>query len=271
MRRLAALIRLRGLLLTTGGGVAAYFAYKYRHRRHELAPFIENTLESTTDWCNTVMEKVLIRDSEPLLPSAKELELPEDLPTIVIDMDQVLLMMEHDRMSGWKPLKRPGAEELFKELAFHYEIVIWSDDRYPFAQEVCARWGLPVGGVLHRGHCYRRRGKFIKDLNRLGRDLSRVIIIDHDPAAVLLHPENAILVPPFTGDVTDNTLPILTDFLKMIALSGKQDVRKIIADYGGGIDGEVLRRWETERKAEAIRTAQRRSLTSKLFGNTSNL
>lgn len=36
------------------------------------------------------------------------------------------------------------------------------------------------------------RGNYVKDLSRLGRELSNVIIVDNSPASYIFHPENAV-------------------------------------------------------------------------------
>lgn len=48
---------------------------------------------------------------------------------------------------------------------------------------------------LFREACVLHNGSYVKDLNRLGRDLRRVIIVDNSPASYAFHPENAVRVP----------------------------------------------------------------------------
>jgi RNA polymerase II subunit A small phosphatase-like protein len=45
---------------------------------------------------------------------------------------------------------------------------------------------------LFREACVFHEGNYVKDLNRLGRDLDRVIIIDNSPISYAFHPENAV-------------------------------------------------------------------------------
>lgn len=45
---------------------------------------------------------------------------------------------------------------------------------------------------LFREHCVLHRGNFVKDLSRLGRDISQVIIVDNSPYSYLFHPRNAV-------------------------------------------------------------------------------
>ena len=55
---------------------------------------------------------------------------------------------------------------------------------------------------------------FSKDLACLNRDLSKVIIIDCDPKALSLQPENAFLLKKWNGDDKDRTLVDLAAFLQ---------------------------------------------------------
>lgn len=53
------------------------------------------------------------------------------------------------------------------------------------------RWGV-FRSRLFRESCVFHRGNYVKDLNRLGRDLHKVIIIDNSPASYIFHPDNAV-------------------------------------------------------------------------------
>lgn len=41
---------------------------------------------------------------------------------------------------------------------------------------------------LFREHCVFHRGSYVKDLSRLGRDVSQCVIVDNSPASYLFHP-----------------------------------------------------------------------------------
>lgn len=220
-----------------------------------LAQFEDYSMK-ITDSVNDWMYKHFPDSSDPLLPDFHELKYPEFLPTLVIDLDKTVVHLEHKRRTGWSVVKRPGADRFFRELMNYYEIVVWSDDNYPVAQEVMMMWGVPVIGCIHRDQCRRRGGVYVKDLSRLGRQLDRTIIIDHDPGAFMLQPENGIQIKEYYGDTDDNELESLIDLLKTIATS-PEDVRTHLKKYGGG-DLYVGKRFlalksEHEKKSEARR------------------
>ena len=55
------------------------------------------------------------------------------------------------------------------------------------------KWGV-FRSRLFRESCVFYRGNYVKDLERLGRDLRRVAIVDNSPASYIFHPENAVRV-----------------------------------------------------------------------------
>lgn len=55
------------------------------------------------------------------------------------------------------------------------------------------RWGV-FRVRLFRESCVFHRGNYVKDLNKLGRDLQKVIIVDNSPASYIFHPDNAVSI-----------------------------------------------------------------------------
>ena len=75
--------------------------------------------------------------------------------------------------------KLPGVEAFLKEMANHYELVLWTAAIQPYA--VIVNWLDPEKVVFTKGRyqieCTQLSGgRYIKDLTRLGADLSRVSI-----------------------------------------------------------------------------------------------
>lgn len=54
----------------------------------------------------------------------------------------------------------------------------------------------------------------LQDLSALNRSLNRVIVVDTNKEAVKFHPENAIILDKWTGDIKDRTLWDLIKFLQ---------------------------------------------------------
>jgi len=85
------------------------------------------------------------------------------------------------------------------------------------------------------------KGNYVKDLNRLGRDLKRVVIVDNSPASYAFHPENAVAVQSWFDDMGD------TELLHIIPLLEK--LAKADSVY------PVLRSWNTSRANSAHNAA----------------
>lgn len=48
------------------------------------------------------------------------------VPTLVLDLDDVLVHSEWTRGRGWRTFKRPGVEDFIKRMAPYYEIVVYT-------------------------------------------------------------------------------------------------------------------------------------------------
>ena len=73
---------------------------------------------------------------------------------------------------------------------------------------------------------------YLKDLTRLGRDLSKIIIVDNMPQNFSLQKENGILIKNFFGEEQyETTLKDLSNILLKIASKPNNDVRKELKKY----------------------------------------
>ncbi|KAG2689314.1 hypothetical protein I3760_09G133600 [Carya illinoinensis] len=177
---------------------------------------------------NTVC-KSLVFDNDnpthlPLLLSPKR--------TVFLDLDETLIHSKTDpapdrfdfmvspRIDGevvnFYVLKRPGVDELLAALGKRFEVVIFTAGLREYASLVLDRLDQDavISHRLYRDSCKQVDGKFVKDLLGLGRDLSRVVIVDDNPNAYVFQPENAIPIRPFTDDLGDTELGKLTEFFE---------------------------------------------------------
>jgi mitochondrial import inner membrane translocase subunit TIM50 len=105
----------------------------------------------------------------------------------------------------------------------------------------------------------------LQDLAYLNRDLSKVMIIDTDAKHVRGQPENAILLPKWTGDPKDNDLVALIPFLEYIHTMQYGDVRKVLKSFEGkNIPTEFARReaiaraeFEKQLEAQGVKKKQK--------------
>lgn len=223
-----------------------------------VGELFEDFNDSSREFFESIGDRFVAKRKEPWLLERATMNYPEYVPTLVVDLDKVILHLAHDSRQGWHVIKRPFADKFFKEISAYYEIVIFSDDVFPVALDIVTKWNLPVTGVLHRDFCKKKRNHYVKDVSKLGRSLDKLLIIDHDPAAFQLQPDNGLTIKPFEGDPNDSELADLLDFLKAAATSNT-DLRKYVGKFGGG-DCDVGRRYLLHKQDQDVKVESRRSV-----------
>ena len=73
------------------------------------------------------------------------------------------------------------------------------------------------------------QGNYVKDLSALGRDLSKVVIIDNAVEAMGFQLHNGIFIESFMGSSSDTSLLQMETFLNMMDEAG--DVRSAVAQF----------------------------------------
>ena len=109
--------------------------------------------------------------------------------------------------------------EFLSRTAAKYEVVVFTASMGKYANPVIDMID-PDGNVKHRlfrEACTSTFGAFVKDLSRLGRDVTQCIIIDNSPPAYRLHRSNAIPITSWFSDKQDKELCELLPYLDEIA------------------------------------------------------
>ncbi|XWS12462.1 hypothetical protein CRYUN_Cryun37aG0090700 [Craigia yunnanensis] len=171
--------------------------------------------------------------------------------TIVLDLDETLVHSSLDpppprydftvsrNMDGLKinfyVLKRPGVDEFLEMISKKYEVVVFTAGHEAYASKVLDTLD-PKGFISHRFYrdsCKQVRGKFVKDLSEMGRDLRKIVIVNDNPKSFALQPENGIPIKPFFGDeLWDRELMKLAGFFERCDVF--QDMRYAVNQYLGG-------------------------------------
>jgi CTD small phosphatase-like protein 2 len=94
---------------------------------------------------------------------------------------------------------------------------------------------------LYRQHSTQKGNYFIKDLSKLGRDLSRVIIIDNVAENFQLQPNNGIFIKSWFDDPDDTALNELLPILIQIAKKSVNDIRTALKDLKDQMIKEILK------------------------------
>jgi mitochondrial import inner membrane translocase subunit TIM50 len=170
-------------------------------------------------------------------------------------LEKTLVSSSWDRKHGWRHAKRPGVDKFLHEMAQYYEIVLYSPSIDGIADPVVAALDKD-GCIMHRLYrdaTYYMNGVHVKDLNRLNRNVKRMVVLDDDPEEVQLNPENLIRVKPYVDptDRTDRTLERITPFLIEIAREGYSDIPTLLRQYNGMDADEIAD--EQERRLQQLR------------------
>ncbi|XP_023678640.1 CTD (carboxy-terminal domain, RNA polymerase II, polypeptide A) small phosphatase-like b isoform X4 [Paramormyrops kingsleyae] len=130
-------------------------------------------------------------------------------------------------------LKRPHVDEFLQKMGELFECILFTASLAKYADPVADlldQWGV-FRARLFRESCVFHRGNYVKDLSRLGRELSNVIIVDNSPASYIFHPENAVPVQSWFDDMTDTELLDLLPFFE--GLSREEDVYSVLQNLRG--------------------------------------
>lgn len=112
-----------------------------------------------------------------------------------------------------------------EQVVRNFEVIIFTASVEQYADAVLAQID-PLGtlhGRLYRGSCVLHSGAYVKDLSRLGRDVSRTVLVDNSSVSALFQPENLILSDTWIDDPSDTGL--LQIYKVLMNLLDSDDVR----------------------------------------------
>ena len=167
-----------------------------------------------------------VRDFAPFLPPIN----PKYKYTLVLDMDETLIHYFFTHTSGMF-FVRPYCFDFLRELNDLYEIVTFTAGTKDYADNILNI--LDIDNNIIKYRLYRQHTTILgcsvyKDLSKLGRDLSKVIIIDNLKENFKMQPNNGIFIKTWTNDINDVQFKDLLKILKDIATLNVSDVRPII-------------------------------------------
>ena len=147
-----------------------------------------------------------------------------------IQSDVILKIDIENQTHDIHVLIRPGVQTFLQRLSKLYEIVIFTASVSKYADPLLDILDKEnyCSFRLFREHCTLMGMTYIKDLNKLGRDLKDVIIVDNSPLSYSFNKENGIPILTWFSDKNDKELDYLLPILEF--LSGVNDVRNYIKD-----------------------------------------
>ena len=129
---------------------------------------------------------------------------------------------------------RPGLKEFLDEVGKYYELIIFTTATQDYADsliDAIEEDKIYFDHRLYRGHAVIIDNDFVKDLNRIGRPLDKIIIVDNMPQNFRLQKDNGIMIKAFWGE--ENYDRALFDLIKILVNIAKEggDLRKGLEKY----------------------------------------
>ncbi len=151
--------------------------------------------------------------------------------TLVLDMDETLIHFFFTHINGMF-FVRPYCFDFLNELNELYEIITFTAGTKDYADNILNQ--LDINGDIIKYRLYRQHTSIIgcnvyKDLSKIGRDLSKTIIIDNLRENFKMQPNNGIFIKTWTSDINDTQFRDLKKVLKEIVEFNVPDVRVIIS------------------------------------------
>jgi len=168
--------------------------------------------------------------------------------TLVLDLDETLVHSSFNRVGNPDYVipveidgrmvdvyvqKRPGLDVFLLHVCLKFEVVIFTASLKKYANPLLDLLD-PEGWVrwrLFRDACSTHKGTYVKDLCRLGRELSQTVIVDNSPLSYIFQPGNALPITGFVGDPTDDALLSMLPILDELAVADdvRDGIRRLLA------------------------------------------
>ena len=212
----------------------------------EINKFFRENIMRVENPNASVLASVVLRENSNFYPVEPPYLKTKNLKnyTLVLDLDETIIHFKVNPNNDSEGVLRvrPGIFEFLETLGKYYEIIVFTAATQDYADlliDAIEENKIYFDYRLYRQHAVIIDNDFVKDLNRLGRPLDKIIIVDNMPQNFRLQKENGINIKAFWGeDPYDTALIELTSILVNIAKEGG-DVRKSLAKYKDDIVKKV--------------------------------
>ena len=179
---------------------------------------IKNNHKTKTN--NTNIDDIVTIESVPFIKTPMKKKF-----CLVLDIDETISHTLKLNFGGYF-LLRPGAKSFLEEVGKYYEIIIFTSSPKKYADKILDKIdvnGNIISHRLYKNHVLYENGKTIKNLNLIGRDLTKTIFVDNLRSNAKYNLDNLCPITTWKSDIFDNRLIKLKEKLTYIATCGKFD------------------------------------------------
>jgi Dullard-like phosphatase family protein len=142
---------------------------------------------------------------------------------LVLDIDETILHTMNLPFENYF-LLRPGVVNFLEEISKLYEIIIFTSSPKSYADPILNKIDIEnkfFSYRLYKDHVIFEKGKSVKNLNLIGRDLNKIIFVDNMRCNAKYNLKNLYLISTWIYDLKDQELIKLKTKLKYIANNSK--------------------------------------------------
>jgi Dullard-like phosphatase family protein len=155
--------------------------------------------------------------------------------TLVLDLDETLVNVPKGTSNI---ILRPGLRDFLHSLLPYYELIVFTTGVKEYADQILNF--IEIDEKYFSFRLYRQNAtcvneNYYKDLNKLGRDIKKIIIVDDKRISIELQEANGIIIKPFIFNPNNpNEDYILFDLVRILIRIAKEkpdDVRESLKNY----------------------------------------
>ena len=137
---------------------------------------------------------------------------------------------------------RDGLFSFLSMIKIYYELISFSNEPKNITEAIIKEIESEkkyFDFYLNRENCILYENNLVKDISLIGRDISKVIIIDDDENCFKLNKENGIKISNYNGNNNDNILFELKKILILIYKKNYDDIRIALKDFSNDIKNKI--------------------------------
>ena len=211
-----------------------------------FSPRKKNAFENLSIKKNNLIVKKLVKRQKKENINKIRIEIPYIKTPL---MKKYCLILSLDKTLCYKNIitneiiLRNGLFSFLSSIKPFYEIISFSTETKDFCDSIINMIEQDKKYFeynFYKEHCVLYNNNFVKDISLIGRDISKIIIVDNDEKCFGLNKENGIKIKTFNEENSnDNKLFELKKILKDLYIQNFEDVRIAIKIYKNNIVNNI--------------------------------